>query len=180
MDHIIKGNIIKTNSSIDGKKYFDHLKEFSTIDNLEEFLKRYSFYAGAVILVLIMFFLSFLFDCLKCNIINFFILIVYLYFCSIAILILYIKEFNCYPGSNLNEFKIAFNSALVFATTYLLINVVVMFVPVLNLVLIRPFDILLCTIVGLIALYFYNIRAIELSYQYTCIDKKDIGFMKKI
>ena len=168
----VRGTIIDgatEEQSLDKKGYISVLKDSNKF-NLENFSINYITLFSIVIIALIMYVLSFVFSCFDCSPFRSFVLFIYVYFVSLYILILYIKK-NCNSKlSVLKELYISLKCTIVFSFNYILFDIILSRFSIIGTIkTIGPFKILLPTLMGIIPLYFYLIRARQLAYKGDCL-----------
>lgn len=145
--------------------YKDILNEQVSEFSFENIVNNYFTLLSILIIALGMYLLSFITDCFNCGIVRTLFIFIYVYGISLYTLISYIKKECDYSLRSLNEIQIAFKCSIIFLFSYIAINLFLYTTPF-NYV--GPFKVLIPTFFGIIALYFYLIRAKQMAFSASC------------
>lgn len=145
--------------------YKDILNDELTDFSFQNILNNYFTLFTILVIALGMYLLSFVTDCFNCGIVRTLFIFIYVYAISLYTLITYIKKQCNYSLRSLNEIQIAFKCSIIFLFSYILINLFLYSTPF-NYV--GPFKVLIPTFFGIIALYFYLVRARQLAFNASC------------
>ena len=161
----VKKNLSEKLNNID----YNSVLSSATKINLDNFLGKYLPIFITLILSLIMYFLGFISDCFGCGPFRTLILCIYIFGISVFMLVKTTME-NCKDKLKYyNETKLAGLCVLLFFVSYVLFNIVAMFVPGLNIIsTFGPGKVLIPTFLALIPYYFFYIYTEQQNLKYTC------------